>query len=382
VPPAWLVPAALQAAPRPPAAGQARPSTLGVPALDRLLADDTVSEIMVNGPAEVWVERDGRLELTDVRLADADAIRRVVDRIVLPLGRRCDETVPMVDARLPDGSRVHAVMPPVCLNGPTLTIRKFPRAPLTARDLVLRGTAPAELLELLHACVRGRLNVLVSGGTGSGKTTLLNVLSSFIPDDERIVTIEDAAELRLQQRHVVTLEARPGDGDGRRAISVRDLVVTALRMRPDRIVVGECRAGEALDMLQAMNTGHDGSLTTLHANSARDALQRLETMVLMAGIELPLRAIRRQIAGAVQLVIHLERLVDGSRRVVRVCEVAGMEGDTVTMADLFAFRVDHIVDGRVHGRSVPTGVRPQFAERLARRGVVLPAPAFGGWSGS
>jgi pilus assembly protein CpaF len=350
---------------------------LGIPALDALLADGSVTEIMVNGPDDVWVERDGRLAATDVRLADEASVRRLIDRIVTPLGRRCDERSPMVDARLADGSRVHAIVPPLCLNGPTVTIRKFSRAPLTAADLVRRGSASPELMAFLRACVLGRVNVVVSGGTSTGKTTLLNVLSTSIPDDERIITIENAAELRLQQRHVIALESRPADAAGECAVTVRDLVVTALRMRPDRIVVGECRAGEALDMLQAMNTGHDGSLTTLHANSPRDALHRLETMVLMAGLDLPLRAVRRQLASAVQLVVHLERLQDGSRRIVRVTEVAGMEGDVVTTSDLFTFRHDGMREGRVEGRLVPTGVRPAFLAQLERRGVAVPARVFG-----
>ncbi len=372
--PAWLASPALHAVPRLPVVAPARPGPLGVPALDQLLADESVSEIMVNGPTEVWVERAGRLEPTDVRLADADELQRVINRIVVPLGRRCDEAQPMVDARLPDGSRVHAIVPPLCLNGPTLTIRKFPRAPLTARDLVLRGTASADVLEFLRACVRGRCNLVVSGGTGTGKTTLLNVLSAFIPDDERIVTIESAAELRLQQRHVVTLEGRPADVEGRGAVTVRDLVVNALRMRPDRIVIGECRAGEALDMLQAMNTGHEGSLTTLHANGPRDALHRLETMVLMAGLELPVPAIRRQIAAAVHVIVQLERLVDGRRRIARVCEVAGMEGEVICLNDLFVVRGDA---AGADGVLVPTGLRPMVFERLARRGVALPLHLLG-----
>jgi len=369
--PDWLVP--------PPARRRARVAEvaqLGVAGLDALLADDAVSEVMVNGHDDVWVERDGKLVPTDVRLPDAAAVRRVIDAIVAPLGRRCDETSPMVDARLPDGSRVHAIVPPLCVNGPTITIRKFGRSPLTARDLVARGAVTTTVMALLRACVIGRLNVIVSGGTGSGKTTLLNVLSSFIPDDERIITIETAAELQLQQRHVIALESHPSDADGRGGVPIRDLVVNALRMRPDRIVVGECRAGEALDMLQAMNTGHDGSLSTLHANSPRDALARLETMVLMAGLDLPLRAIRSQIASAVQIVVQVERLADGSRRITRVVEVSGMEGDVILLSDLFAFRADGMVEGRIAGRLVPTGIRPGFLEQLARRQVAVPPSVF------
>src|SRR5215510_13518708 len=292
---------------------------LGLGPLQPLLEDDTITEIMVNGPKNVYIERKGRLHRVPVTFESNDHVMRIIDRIVAPLGRRIDESSPYVDARLQDGSRVNAIIPPLCLVGPTLTIRKFSKIPLAAADLITRGTSTPELMEFLRACVLGRLNIIVAGGTGTGKTTLLNVLSSFIPEDERILTIENAAELQLQQRHVVTLESRPANIEGRNEVGIRELVVNALRMRPDRIVVGECRAGESLDMLQAMNTGHDGSMTTLHANSPRDALHRLETMVLMAGLDLPVRAIRRQIATAVQLVVHVERFVDGSRRIVRVC---------------------------------------------------------------
>jgi pilus assembly protein CpaF len=352
------------------------PALLGCAPLDALLADDGVTEIMVNGPEHVWVERNGTLSETDVRLDGAQHVRGIIDRITAPLGRRCDERAPMVDARLPDGSRVHAVIPPLCLNGPTLTIRKFSRVPLGADDLVARGSASPELMEFLRAAVLGRLNIVVSGGTGTGKTTLLNVLSSFIRESERIVTIENAAELRLQQRHVVTLESRPADAKGQGAVTIRDLVVNALRMRPDRIVVGEVRAGEALDMLQAMNTGHDGSMTTLHANGPRDALDRLETMALMAGIDLPARALRGQIASAIDLVIQLERLRDGSRRVARVTEVAGMEGQVITLSDLFVLQHHRLPSGQSAARIVPTGVRPSFAERLLERDVVLSPRLF------
>lgn len=355
----------------------AQSELLGLGPLEALLADDTVSEIMVNGPYQVWVERDGKLHESDARFSDEDHVRRIIDRIISPLGRRCDETTPMVDARLPDGSRVNAVIPPLALNGSTITIRKFSRVPLKASDLVTRGTASTELMELLRACVLGRLNCIISGGTGTGKTTMLNVLSSFIPDDERIITIENAAELQLQQRHVVTLESRPANIEGRGEVSLRDLVVNSLRMRPDRIVVGECRAGEALDMLQAMNTGHDGSMTTLHANSPRDALRRMETMVMMAGMDLPLRAIREQIASAIDVIIQLERLQDGSRKIVQVCEVTGMENDVVSLSDLFVFQTQGVREGKVIGRIVPTGIRPRFLEKLQQMNITLSPQVFG-----
>ena len=322
-------------------------------------------------------ERGGKLFETDAHFANEDHVRRIIDRIISPLGRRCDETTPMVDARLPDGSRVNAIIPPLCLNGPTLTIRKFSKVPLTAGDLISRGATSPELMEFLRACVLGRLNIVVAGGTGAGKTTLLNVLSSFIPEDERILTIENAAELQLQQRHVVTLESRPANIEGRGEISIRELVVNSLRMRPDRIVVGECRAGETLDMLQAMNTGHDGSMTTMHANSPRDAIHRLETMVLMAGMDLPMRAIREQIAGAVHLIIQLERMQDGSRKISRVCEITGMEGEQITMSDLFVFQHQGVREGRVTGRIMPTGLRPRFMERLQQQNISLPPQIFG-----
>ncbi|ABU60186.1 CpaF family protein [Roseiflexus castenholzii] len=355
----------------------AQSELLGLGPLEPLLADDTVSEIMVNGPHQIWIERNGKLQETDARFIDEDHVRRIIDRIISPLGRRCDETTPMVDARLPDGSRVNAIIPPLAINGSTITIRKFSRIPLTATDLITRGTASPELMELLRACVLGRLNCIVAGGTGTGKTTMLNVLSSFIPDDERIITIENAAELQLQQRHVVTLESRPANIEGRGEVTMRDLVVNALRMRPDRIVVGECRAGEALDMLQAMNTGHDGSMTTLHANSPRDALRRMETMVMMAGMDLPLRAIREQIASAIHVIIQLERLQDGSRKIVQVCEVTGMENDVVSLSDLFVFQQQGVRDGKVVGRIVPTGIRPRFLEKLQQMNITLSPQVFG-----
>ena len=302
---------------------------------------------------------------------------RIIDRIVAPLGRRIDESSPMVDARLPDGSRVNAVIPPIALNGPTLTIRLFSKIPLTIDNLVEYGSITREAVEFLKACVVARLNVVVSGGTGSGKTTLLNVLSGFIPDDERIVTIENAAELQLRQEHVVTLESRPPNVENRGAVTIRDLVVNSLRMRPDRIVVGEVRAGEALDMLQAMNTGHDGSLTTAHANSTRDLLARLETMVLMAGMELPHRAIREQISSAIDLIVHTDRLRDGTRKVISISEVQGMEGDVITMSEIFRFEQTSIENGKVIGRLRPTGLRPKFMHRVQAAGIMLPPSIFG-----
>jgi pilus assembly protein CpaF len=332
---------------------------------------------MVNGPKKVYVERHGKLELTPVTFQDEGHVMRIIDRIISPLGRRCDESSPMVDARLPDGSRVNAVIPPISLIGPVLTVRKFAKRPLTADDLIRNGTLTPELLEFLRACVVSRLNIVVSGGTGSGKTTLLNLLSSFIPSDERIITIEDAAELQLRQEHVVTMEARPANIEGRGAIVIRDLVINALRMRPNRIVVGECRGREALDMLQAMNTGHDGSLTTAHSNSPRDTLARLETMVLMAGMDLPLRAIREQIASALDLIVHQERMRDGSRRVVAVTEVVGMEGDVIVTQDLFVFEQTGVEDGRIVGRLKPTGIRPKFTPRLEAANQFLPPSIFG-----
>jgi pilus assembly protein CpaF len=355
----------------------AQAELLGLGPLEPLLADESISEIMVNGPDQIWVEREGKLVETNAHFTDEDHIRRIIDRIISPLGRRCDETTPMVDARLPDGSRVNAIIPPLCLNGPTLTIRKFFKIPLTATELVRRGSASPELMEFLRACVLGRLNVIVSGGTGTGKTTLLNILSSFIPEDERIITIENAAELQLQQRHVVTLESRPANVEGRNEISIRDLVVNALRMRPDRIVVGECRAGESLDMLQAMNTGHDGSMTTLHSNSPRDALHRMETMVMMAGMDLPARAIREQIASAINVIVQLERMQDGSRRLTQVSEITGVGNETITMSDLFVFQHQGMREGKVVGRVVPTGIRPRFMERLQNLNITLPPQVFG-----
>ncbi|HZQ97750.1 MAG TPA: CpaF family protein [Chloroflexota bacterium] len=350
---------------------------LGYGPLEPLLQDATITEVMVNGPKLVFVERAGKIERTNVVFQDDEHVMRIIDRIIAPLGRRCDESSPMVDARLPDGSRVNAIIPPISLTGPVITIRKFSKKPLTTEDLIRFGSITPEAIEFLRGCVYARLNCVVSGGTGSGKTTLLNVLSSFIPDDERIVTIEDAAELQLRQEHVVTLESRPANIEGRGQIAIRDLVRNALRMRPDRIVVGEVRGGEALDMLQAMNTGHDGSLTTAHSNGPRDTLARLETMVLMAGMDLPLRAIREQVASAVDLIIHQDRMRDGSRRITSITEVQGMEGDVIVMQDIFSFEHEGFEDGRVIGRLKPTGIRPKFMPRLEVANVHLSPAVFG-----
>jgi len=350
---------------------------LGYGPIEPLLQDDTITEIMVNGPKDIYVERRGKIEKTPLAFEDEEHLLRIIERIVAPLGRRVDESSPMVDARLPDGSRVNVTIPPISLVGPVLTVRKFARIPYTDEDLINFGTVTPEFVQFARACVEARLNTIISGGTGSGKTTLLNVLSAYIPADERIVTIEDAAELQLKQEHVVTLESRPPNIEGRGEVTIRDLVINALRMRPDRIVVGEARGGEALDMLQAMNTGHDGSLTTLHANTARDALRRLETMVLMAGMDLPLRAIREQISSAMDCIIHLERLRDGSRRVVQVAEIQGMEGDVIVMQDVFHFEQNGVKEGRVLGRLQPTGIRPRFTDKIERAGIHLPAQIFG-----
>ncbi len=350
---------------------------LGLGPLQPLLTDPTITEIMVNGSDNIYVERSGKIEKTSMTFESDEHLMRIIDRIVAPLGRRIDESSPYVDARLPDGSRVNAVIPPISLVGPVLTIRIFAKIPLTAENLVEFGTVTPESLEFLRACVIARLNIVVSGGTGSGKTTLLNILSAFIPDDERIVTVENAAELQLKQEHVVTLESRPPNIEGKGEISIRDLVVNCLRMRPDRIVVGECRSGEALDMLQAMNTGHDGSLTTAHSNSPRDTLARLETMVLMAGMDLPIRAIREQIASAVDLIVHQERMKDGTRKVVNITEVQGMEGDVIVMQDVFSFQQSGIEAGKVIGRLRPTGIRPKFIERIEQANIHLPPSIFG-----
>lgn len=350
---------------------------LGFGPLEPLLADENVSEIMVNGPEKVFVERKGKLTKTNIIFENNEHVMKVIDRIVSPLGRRVDESSPYVDARLPDGSRVNAIIPPLALNGPTLTIRKFEKDPLTIDDLVRFGSMSPEVAEFLKACVIARLNVVVSGGTGSGKTTLLNVMSSFIPNDERIITVENAAELQLRQEHVVTLESRPPNIEGKGEVTIRDLVINTLRMRPDRIVVGECRGGETLDMLQAMNTGHDGSLTTAHANTPRDMLSRLETMCLMAGMDLPVRAIREQVASAVDLIVQQSRLRDGSRKIINVTEVQGMEGDVIVMSDIFVFEQQGIENGRIIGRLKPTGIRPKFSERIEAAGLSLPANLFG-----
>jgi pilus assembly protein CpaF len=350
---------------------------LGHGPLERLLSDDTVTEIMVNGPFDIWIERQGRLYPTTVRFNDDSHLRRIINQIVAQVGRRVDEASPMVDARLPDGSRVNVIIPPLSLTGPLVTIRKFSRTRFTMRDMIKLGTLTTETVEFLERCVQAELNMLISGGTGSGKTTLLNAVSEAIPDSNRIVTIEDAAELKLGQRHTLRLEARPNNIEGEGQVSIRELVRNSLRMRPDRIIVGEIRGGEALDMLQAMNTGHEGSLSTVHANSPRDALSRVETMVMMAGFELPLRAIRQQVSSALDLIVHLERLDDGSRRVTSITEVQRMEADVITLQELFSFGVDHLTDERVVvGDLVPTGLRPTFVYKFERRGVPLPGSLF------
>ncbi|MCC6168290.1 MAG: CpaF family protein [Caldilineaceae bacterium] len=351
---------------------------LGYGPIQPLLDRDDISEVMVNGPSQVFIEQKGKLTLTDVKFVDNSHVLRVIERIVAPLGRRIDEASPMVDARLPDGSRVNAIIPPLALVGPCITIRKFKKDPLKVDDLIRFGSMTPEFGQFLKASVHAALNIIISGGTGSGKTTLLNVLSSFIPLDERILTIEDAAELQLQQPHVVRLESRPANIEGKGRIGIRELVVNSLRMRPDRVVVGECRSGETLDMLQAMNTGHDGSLTTVHSNGARDTLNRIETMVLMAGMDLPLRAIRQQVASAIDLIVHQERLRDGSRKVVQCSEVLGMEGDTIVMQDIFRFEQTGIDEnGKILGELRPTGLRPRVNERIEQSGIHLPPSIFG-----
>jgi len=350
---------------------------LGFGPLETLLADDGVTEIMVNGHKDVYVERKGKIERVNVVFESDEHVLRIMDRIVSPLGRRIDESSPYVDARLPDGSRVNAVIPPISLVGPVLTIRKFARIPITVEDMVRFGSITSEAMEFLKACVISRMNMVISGGTGSGKTTLLNILSQFIPGDERILTIENAAELQLRQEHVVSLESRPANIEGRGEITIRDLVVNALRMRPDRIIVGEVRDDAALDMLQAMNTGHDGSMTTLHSNSPRDTLSRLETMVLMAGMELPSRAIREQVASAINVIVHQERLRDGTRRIVNITEIAGMEGEVITMTDLFQFEHTGFEGGRIIGRLRPTGLRPKFMDRIEASNIRLSPSIFG-----
>jgi pilus assembly protein CpaF len=351
---------------------------LGYGPIQPLLDDPDITEVMVNGSSRVYIERDGKLIKTNVKFQDDAHVMRIIEKIILPLGRRIDVDNPTVDARLPDGSRVNAVIPPVAIDGPSITIRKFATEKLTIEQLVAFGSITKEMAEFVQACVVSRLNVVISGGTGSGKTTLLNILSGFIPDDERIVTIEDAAELRLHQDHIVRLETKPPNLDGSGSVHIRELVRNSLRMRPDRIVVGECRGGEALDMLQAMNTGHDGSLTTLHANSPRDALSRLETMALMSGLGMPLRVIREQIASAVDVVIQQTRMKDGSRKVSSVSEVVGMEGDTIVMTDIFKFEQMGIGDnGEILGELAATGMRPMFMNRLEAHGFSLGAKIFG-----
>jgi pilus assembly protein CpaF len=350
---------------------------LGLGPIEPFLADPTVSEIMVNGPHHVYVERSGIVSEVDARFRDNAHVMRIIERIVAPLGRRIDEASPMVDARLPDGSRVNAIIPPLAIDGPTVTIRKFSRDPLTIDDLIRFGSVTAPVADFLRGCVQGRLNAVVSGGTGTGKTTLLNVMSSFIPAHERIITIEDVAELQLRQPHVVRLETRPPNIEGKGEINQRQLVRNALRMRPERIILGEVRSGEAFDMLQAMNTGHDGSLTTVHANTPRDVLARIENMVLMANLELPTKAIREQISSAINLIVQVSRFRDGSRRVTHVTEVLGMEGDVISLQDVFVFRQQGVdKDGRVRGSMQPSGLRPHCLERLDEQGIVLPPDLF------
>ena len=350
---------------------------LGFGPLQPLLEDDTITEIMVNGAKNIYIERKGKVHRVPVTFENNDHVMRIIDRIVAPLGRRIDESSPYVDARLPDGSRVNAVIPPISLVGPVLTIRKFSRNPITVEQLVQFGSVTPESIQFLKACVEARLNIVISGGTGSGKTTLLNILSGFIPSDERILTIENAAELQLRQEHVVTLESRPPNIEGRGEITIRHLVVNALRMRPERIVVGEIRDEAALDMLQAMNTGHDGSMTTLHSNGPRDTLSRLETMTLMAGMDLPSRAIREQISSAVDLICHQERMRDGTRKVTNITEVSGMEGEVITMTDIFVFEQTGVENGQIVGRLRPTGLRPKFMDKIEAAGINLPPSIFG-----
>jgi len=350
---------------------------LGFGPLQPLLEDETITEIMVNGAKNLYVERRGKLQKVPLSFENNEHVMRIIERIVAPLGRRIDESSPYVDARLPDGSRVNAIIPPVSLVGPVLTIRKFSKNPISVDQLVQFGSITPEALAFLDAAVKARINVVISGGTGSGKTTLLNIMSSFIPADERIVTIENAAELQLRQDHVITLESRPANIEGKGEITIRDLVVNALRMRPDRIIVGEIRDAAALDMLQAMNTGHDGSMTTLHSNSPRDTLARLETMTLMAGMDMPVRAIREQVSSAIELVVHQERMRDGTRKVVAITEVSGMEGDIITMMDIFIFEQVGFENNKVIGRMRPTGLRPKFMHKIEAAGIHLPPAVFG-----
>lgn len=350
---------------------------LGFGPLQPLLEEQTITEVMVNGAKNIYIERGGKIHRVPVSFESDEHVMRIIERIVAPLGRRIDESSPYVDARLPDGSRVNAVIPPISLVGPVITIRKFAKNPITLEQLVQFGTITPEALQFLKACVESRLNIIISGGTGSGKTTLLNILSQFIPSDERIVTIENAAELQLRQEHVVTLESRPPNIEGKGEVTIRQLVVNSLRMRPDRIIVGEIRDEAALDMLQAMNTGHDGSMTTAHSNSPRDTLSRIETMTMMAGMDLPARAIREQTAAAIDLVVHQERMRDGTRKVVSITEISGMEGDVITMTDLFVFEQTGYEDGKVMGRLRPTGLRPKFMEKIESSGIHLPPSIFG-----
>jgi pilus assembly protein CpaF len=350
---------------------------LGLGPLQPLLEDESITEVMVNGAKNIYIERKGKIHRVPVTFENNEHVMRIIDRIVAPLGRRIDEASPYVDARLQDGSRVNAVIPPISLVGPVLTIRKFAKNPITVDQLVQFGSISAEALQFLKACVESRLNVVISGGTGSGKTTLLNILSGYIPDDERIVTIENAAELQLRQEHVVTLESRPPNIEGRGEVTIRHLVINSLRMRPDRIIVGEIRDEAALDMLQAMNTGHDGSMTTLHSNGPRDTLSRLETMTLMAGMDLPSRAIREQVSSAIDLVVHQDRMRDGTRKIVNITEVSGMEGDVITMTDIFVFEQSGIENGKIIGRLRPTGLRPKFMDQIEATGIHLPPSIFG-----
>jgi pilus assembly protein CpaF len=349
---------------------------LGYGPLEPMLADSSITEVMVNGFATTYIERAGKIEQTNIQFENNEHLLRIIDRIVAPLGRRVDESSPMVDARLPNGYRVNVTIPPLSLDGPLLTIRKFATTPFTAQDLIANGSLTPEIVTFVSACVEARINMVISGGTGSGKTTLLNVVSAFIPSTERIITIEDTAELQLKQAHVLRVEKRPPNVEGRGEVTIRQLVVNALRMRPDRIIVGEARSGEALDMLQAMNTGHDGSMTTIHSNSPRDTLRRIETMVLMAGLELPLKAIREQVASAIDLVVHMERLRDGTRKVIKITEVQGMEGDSIVMQDIFEFDQTGIVNGRVVGKIKPTGLRPLFSEKFEVNGIDMPVHLF------
>jgi pilus assembly protein CpaF len=350
---------------------------LGFGPLQPLLEDESITEVMVNGAKNIYIERAGKIQRVPFTFESDDHVMRIIDRIVAPMGRRIDESSPYVDARLPDGSRVNAIIPPISLVGPTITIRKFFKNPISIEQLIQYGSITTEALQFLKACVEARLNIVISGGTGSGKTTLLNILSQFIPNDERIITVENAAELQMRQEHVVTLESRPPNIEGRGEVTIRQLVINALRMRPDRIIVGEIRDEAALDMLQAMNTGHDGSMTTAHSNSPRDTLSRIETMAMMAGMELPVRAIREQISSAIDLVIHQERLRDGTRKITNITEATGMEGDIITMTDIFLFEQNGYEGGKVIGRLRPTGLRPKFIEKIEAAGIHLPATIFG-----